>query len=368
MTSRLRVGIVGLSARDGWAARSHLRALRALEGLELVGVCASSLDSTREAARRNDVQFAFDSAEQMARSGEIDLSVVAVKVPRHVELVEPFLEAGVPVLCEWPLAPTSTEAEELAARASGNGVRNFVGLQARSSPQLRFIADLIKSGAIGEVLSTSLLGSGGSWGASTSQRSAYLNEERNGATLLTIPFAHAVDALIAGLGSFREVTASLALGIPRVRVEGSEDVVTRTAPDQVMVHGILESGVAASIHYRGGSSMDMPLFWEINGTRGELCVRGDGGHLQLATLTIRGRLDGSTDLRQLDTPQHYEVESLSPDLGPAYAVGHAYERIRADLQSGSREVPDFEHALQVHRLLDSVRASHESGTRVTLSV
>ena len=69
--------------------------------------------------------------------------------------------------CEWPLGSKLAEAEEIAVRAKQVSARTAVGLQARCSPTVRYVRDLIRDGYVGEVLSTTLVGSaGGGSGAS----------------------------------------------------------------------------------------------------------------------------------------------------------------------------------------------------------
>jgi predicted dehydrogenase len=81
------------------------------------------------------------------------------------------LNAGKPVLCEWPLAMDLAEAEELATSASDRGVRTAVGLQGRSAPAVRYLRDLVADGYIGDVLSTTLVASAGAWGETFLPRS-----------------------------------------------------------------------------------------------------------------------------------------------------------------------------------------------------
>lgn len=51
MTKSIRVGIIGLSAERGWAATAHVPAIRAVPGLELAGLCASTPESGARAAK-----------------------------------------------------------------------------------------------------------------------------------------------------------------------------------------------------------------------------------------------------------------------------------------------------------------------------
>ena len=64
MGKRFRVGIVGLSAKRGWAAAAHLPALRALsDDFDLIGVANSSPASAESAAAAFGLPRAFESAK-----------------------------------------------------------------------------------------------------------------------------------------------------------------------------------------------------------------------------------------------------------------------------------------------------------------
>src|SRR3546814_14164971 len=66
------------------------------------------------------------------------------------------LEAGKHVYCEWPLGRDTDEAAELERFARERGVTHMVGLQARNSPVLAYVRDLIADNAIGTVRSAGL--------------------------------------------------------------------------------------------------------------------------------------------------------------------------------------------------------------------
>ncbi|MFC5635964.1 Gfo/Idh/MocA family protein [Streptomyces bullii] len=357
----LGVGIVGLSADGGWGARGHLPALRAVEGFELRGLTASTPEAAKRSAEKYHVPLAFTDAAELAAHDDIDLVVVAVKVPRHRELIVPALEAGTMVLSEWPLATGPAEAEELASLAERRGVRTAVGLQSRSAPAVRYLRDLIAEGYVGEVLSTTLVGSGGGWGPVVASRTAYTTDRANGATLMTIPFGHTLDALTMCLSGFATVSATTATRRREVRVPETGETLIQTAEDQIAVSGELESGAVASLHYRGGSSRSTNLLWEINGTEGDLVVTGGTGHLQFGQYEIRGARGTDTELSVLPVPDRY---STVPGVSePVSAVAHAYARLRADIEEGTRTVPDFAHAVEHHRLLDRITRAAQTGVR-----
>ncbi|MEU0117036.1 Gfo/Idh/MocA family oxidoreductase [Streptomyces bobili] len=370
LQSPVGVGIIGLSARGGWAARAHVPALEALKGkFELRALSASSAESARAAGKKYGIPLAFGSAEELVRRDEVDLVVVTVKVPHHRRLVEAALHAGKNVLCEWPLANGLAEAEELAGLAARAGVRGFVGLQARASSALRYTRDLVAEGYVGEVLSTSMIASGGAWGPTFSSGSEYLLDRDNGATMLTIPFGHTIDALSTVLGEFTETTATTAVRRPRVTNAETGESTTMTTADQVAVTGVLETGAVASVHYRGGSSRGTNFHWEINGTDGDLIVTAPSGHLQLAPVTLHGARGNDARLTALAVPDSYEcVPSLAGRADePGYALAHAYADLHDDLTEGTRTAPDFGHAVRRHRLLDSIERAATTGERIRLA-
>ncbi|WP_306318570.1 MULTISPECIES: Gfo/Idh/MocA family protein [unclassified Streptomyces] len=353
--SPVRVGIVGLSARRGWASTAHLPALRALPGFEVRALSASSAASARAAAEKHGVPHAFGSAAELAASDEVDLVVVTVKVPDHREIIESALAAGKAVLSEWPLGVGLAEAEKLTALAAERGVRTFTGLQARSAPVVRHLRDLIADGYVGEVLSTSMVASGRGWGAEVPEGAAYLLDRSTGANMLTIPFGHTLDGLTAVLGEVEAVGAATATRRRELTDPGTGTVVRPDVPDQVAFGGVLASGAVASVHFRGGMSRGTNFHWEINGTEGDLVVTGDHGHLQMGEYVIKGARGDDTELAQLAVPERYFEPELAALRGTnAYNVGAAYAQLRRDLADGTSVLPDFAHATRHHRLLDRI--------------
>jgi predicted dehydrogenase len=356
--SRIGVGIIGLSAAGGWAASAHLPALAALDTFELRGLAASTAHSAAVAAEKYGVPLAFSSPRELAQDERIDLVVVAVKVPQHRELVLAALEAGKAVYCEWPLGRDLAEAQEIADAASSRNLRTAVGLQARSAPTFRYLRDLIADGYVGDVLGTSVIASGVNWGATIRPGGEYMLARENGATMLSVPFGHTVDALTMVLGEFEDVTATMGLRRSSTRQAVNGELLFTDVEDQIAVSGTLVNGAVASIHFRGGLSRGTNFLWEINGTDGDLQVTlGAPPIIQFATVSLRGGRDG--EMLPLSVPSEYElVSAFSGREGePGYNVAHGYELLARDLAHGTQTTPDFAHALERHRLLDQIERS-----------
>ena len=360
----IRVGIVGLTPGRSWSARTHLPALRALPGYDVVGVANSSAESSRAAAEALGIPHAFADARQLAGDPDVDLVAVTVRVPLHREPVDAALDARKMVYCEWPLGTDLADAEAMAKHARDVGVRTVVGLQARSAPTIRYVRDLIRGGYVGDVLSTTLIGSISTLGATELQANVYLNDRANGANGLTIPFGHTIDALCWVLGEFREVSATLAIRRPTYVVTETQEVRTRDVDDQIAVSGVLTNGIVVSAHYRGGRSRATNLLWEINGTEGDLRVTAPVGHAQLSELTLRGGRGEDKALSLMEIPTEYRT--VPPELtGPAVTVAEAYARF-AEGPSAADPLPDFDEAVERHRLLHAIERSAATGQRVTL--
>ena len=144
------------------------------------------------------------------------------------------------------------------------------GTQARCAIEIEHLRQLVADGFVGDVLSTTLIGSGGNWSGETVADHSYLFDKANGATMQSIPLAHTLAALVEVLGPFADVSGRLVSRFETVKVIETGEVRPKTVPDQVMANGVLVSGAAVSIHYRGGLSRGTNLLWEINGTKGDI--------------------------------------------------------------------------------------------------
>src|SRR5712691_10942276 len=158
---RIRVGIIGANADRGWAAQAHIPALTSLpDDFEITALSTSRRESADAAGKLFGVSLAFDNHHDLVNSAAVDVVAITVKVPYHFEMAADALNAGKAVYCEWPLGNGLEEAERLAALAEKKGVLAVVGLQARSAPSVAYVHDLIKQGYVGDVLSTTVIGSG----------------------------------------------------------------------------------------------------------------------------------------------------------------------------------------------------------------
>ena len=202
------------------------------------------------------------------------------------------------------------------------------------------------------------------WGATVEERNAYLLDLENGATMLTIPFGHTMAAVRTVLGGIIELSARLASRRTTANVIETGETRPMTSHDQVVVDCLLDNGAPFSIHYRGGMPRGTGLLWEINGSEGDLQVRGENGHAQMVRLSIHGASHADTTLRPLEIPDSY-LAGWPQDPVPGN-VTRVYARMAADLRNGTRTAPTFDDAVALHRLIAAVETAASTGCRVSL--
>jgi predicted dehydrogenase len=368
MTRRFRVGIVGLSAERGWGAAAHIPALRALPDLfEIAGVANTSLASAKAAAAAFSIPSAFENAAQLVASPEIDLVVVTVKVPHHREIVTTALQAGKAIYCEWPLGNGLEETIELARLAAQKKAVAVVGTQAVASPEVEFVRRLVADGYVGDVLSSTYLGSGFTWGNDVVQAEAYAMDSRNGVTLLSVIGGHAISAMQSVLGPIVEVGSVLSQRRQTVRVVETGESIPMQTPDHVMINAVMQSGAPLSLQLRGGLPRGVRLMWEINGTEGDLRLTAANDQIPAINITplrVESGRKGEEGYRELELPRS-RFFGLENSVA-ARNVAAIYSQMAESLSTGSSIAPDFDDAVTTHRVVDAIERADRTGKRVQI--
>ena len=134
----VRSAVIGV----GHLGKHHARILATLAGTTLVAVVdingprAAEVGSTTGAKALGDYRDLF---------GEVDAVSVAVPTELHHEVALPFLERGIAVLVEKPMARTVAEADELIAAAKASGATLAVGQTERYNPAVAAVMPLVTS-------------------------------------------------------------------------------------------------------------------------------------------------------------------------------------------------------------------------------
>ncbi len=132
----LRMAVVGVGA----LGQHHARILASLPGVSLVGVVDTRPERAAEVAARHGTTPYVRAIDVL---DAVDAVTVAVPTLAHVEVALPFLERGVAVLLEKPLAATVEEADRVVAAATRHGAVLAAGHTERFNPAVAAALPLV---------------------------------------------------------------------------------------------------------------------------------------------------------------------------------------------------------------------------------
>ena len=132
----LRVAVIGV----GHLGRHHARILSTLPGVRLIAVVDTNEPRAREIASTYGTAPAYDYRDVLER---VDAVTVAVPTELHASIAVPFLEAGIPVLVEKPMARSLGEADSMIAAAGKSAACLAVGHTERFNPAVEAARSLV---------------------------------------------------------------------------------------------------------------------------------------------------------------------------------------------------------------------------------
>src|SRR5207253_9955492 len=134
----------------GFIGVVHVEALRRL-GVQVHGVVGSSRERAASRARDLGLPPAYESYQAMLDDWRVD--VVHITSPNHLHFphAAAALAAGKHVVCEKPLAMTSSETGELVRLAQATRLVNAVNFNLRFYPICRHLHQLVREGGLGDV-------------------------------------------------------------------------------------------------------------------------------------------------------------------------------------------------------------------------
>jgi predicted dehydrogenase len=358
MADKLRVGIIGASVSGGWGARAHTPGIAHLPDVELKAVATTRQETADASAREFGAEKGYSSFMDLVADSDIDLVSVVVKVPSHYEPTMAAIEAGKNVYCEWPLGRNTAEAEEMTKAAAAKGVLNAVGMQGRLDPTQNYVKKLIADGYLGEVLAVHMTYFRDGVLARPSSRT-WQRDKDLGATTLTIIGGHAIDSITYCLGEFAEVSARVVTRVNQWLATDTNEMLDVTAPDNVLISGVLKSGAVVSAHVGTLPYHGEGYKLEVWGREGQLVMTSPEGP-NIGPMLLSGS-KGPAPLEPMPVPSEYVFVPEDMPKGAPFNIAQIYARTADALKQGqSFNAPTFADAVRHHKLLDAIdRASAE---------
>jgi predicted dehydrogenase len=207
-----------------------------------------------------------------------------------------------------------------------------------------------------------MIGCALNWGPTIDR--AYRANLANGANLLTITGGHTIDVLCYCLGEFPELAAFVVSQRDRIPVEETGGLIAKTAPDQLVVNGIVGDCAVVSFQIRGGMNRGTAFLFEIHGEEGDIQLTATSRASMLRQeLQLKGARGDKKELTELPIPGKYRwvPEGMPPDS--RYNVAQLYMRWAESIRNGRPVSPGFDAAVTRHRLIDAIVRASETGRR-----
>ena len=359
LENKIRIGIIGANANYGWSMRAHLPALLALPEYELTAVCTSNSETAAESAKAYGARLSFHDYQEMVIHPDIDVVSVSVRVPLHHDMVMAALQAGKHVFSEGPLGANLDEAQEMASLARSQGVTNMVGLQARGAPAILHLKELISQGYVGEVLACNMT----MFLPGVLQRGLsmpWMADREKGGNTLTIGAGHAIDALCFCVGEFKEISAKVATQVTEWETSEVGKTVSVNSPDNVLINGTLVGGAVASAHVATIPWHGTGWRMEVYGRDGTLTASSQE-MIQYGNITIHGAHGNETKFAEVPIPDGLTHIPSEVPAGAPFNVAQIYRTLGKAINEGTKTMPDFDFAVDRHKLLAAMEQSSVAG-------
>ncbi|MHC4872022.1 MAG: Gfo/Idh/MocA family protein [Planctomycetota bacterium] len=151
MSSKLKIGVIGLGARGETFARQLYAGGR---DFELFGLCDIDEERTKIFCEYCEIEGAktFTDPDEFLNHPDLDAVIITTPDFRHTELAETAFAAGKHVYLDKPLEVTVDRCRRiLEAEKKSKGV-GFLGFNLREAPARIKTKEIIASGLLGQII------------------------------------------------------------------------------------------------------------------------------------------------------------------------------------------------------------------------
>ena len=364
--AEVRIGLIG----SGYMGKAHALAYRTVPGvfpLSAEPTLELLADVDAATAERAGEAFGFARAtgvwRELVSDPRVDLVDITTPNVLHKEMAFAAIDAGKPVYCEKPLAPTAAECKTLVERAAAAGVKTMVGFNYLKNPITVLAKEIVDSGELGQVhafrgthFEDYMLDPG-------SLVSAWRLDPRSGDGVIVDLASHIVSLARHLVGDIEAVCADRDTVVTERRAAaGESDTQTVEVADQVRTLVRFGGGAKGTIEASWiATGRKMGIVCEITGNKGAL--RFDFERLNELYLYTTGQARGREGFKTILTgPDHQDYANFC--LAPGHQLGfndikviEVRDLIEGLVDGEARPWPDFHEAWQVQRVIDAISAS-----------
>jgi len=367
---KLKIGIIGCG---GIANNKHMPALKRLDSkCEMAAFC----DIIPERAEKAAKEFGASGAKVYTNYQELladkDIDVVHVLTPNvaHCPITVAAFEAGKHVLCEKPMAHTSTDAKMMLDAWKKSGKQFTIGYQNRFRPEMQMLHQSCEQGELGEIYFAKAHAirrrAVPTWGV-------FPNKALQGGGPLIDIGTHALDLTLWCMDNYKpvSVTGSVFYKLGHLAQAAEGNMFGPWDPETYEV----EDSAFGMIKFENGAAIHLEAAWAINmrdsreasttlcGTKAGAEVYSGMSYPQDKLIINRGHNGLLTD-EEICPPGN--VAYFEGGLGEEPGYLEAKQWLEA-IENGTQPLVKPEQAFAVTQILEAIYQSAATGREIVLS-
>ena len=346
----IRIGVVGL----GRVVRErYVPGFRAIDGVELVGVCNSTRQSSERAAAELGIPNIYDNWMDLVEAEEADAVLIGTCAKFHCPVTLAALENGKHVLCETSMAMNAEEAHAMFEAAKANPQLVAHQIPSAFSYQVEpTVQERIASGYLGEVLAIEMQLMTRYFVDPNAPFGRGHNQVQSGYNIGLM--AGWYECLMRMVGPASKVLAMTKIAVPQRRDAGGV-MCAVTVPEHVDILCQMASGPVA--HLRFGSLTGLARRAEgwFFGSEGTLRMEITGRPPLAGLVTLHGGQRGDRQLEQIEIPPEKEAK---------LRVEEAFVNTIRGLEPNTTH--SLEEGVQTIEFVEAVTRSAQSGEAISL--
>lgn len=353
------IAIIGCG---GITLQNHLPGLAMCPDVKVTALCDTDPATLERARQQTGVTVTSTRYEDVVSRDDVQAVIIATPNFTHAPIALAAIRNGKHVLSEKPLALNAADALQMAAEADRAGVRHMTAFTYRFVPAMRYLAHLVKQGAIGQPYhyrSCRLQ----DWG--TRNLGWRQVKKLAGTGELGDMLSHRIDFAHLLVGRMKRLVANTMI-IHHQRQGATSDLddwVAILAEFANGATGVLESSKLASGRNESWRSLD---YAEINGSEASyVFITGQWDKLQTGKV-------GGPGLETIDIPKEFHTWPGSPrDPGKGdplvtFRYDQAWEFIDA-IRNQRPCSPSFHEGAQAQVVMDAAVKSAETRQWIDLN-
>lgn len=146
--SPIRIGIIGAG---WWAVENHIPVLQSIPNVEVTSICGSERNQLEKLQEEFGINFATENHAELLSGPNIDGVIVSSPHNFHHTHAVAALHRGLPVLCEKPMALTSSDATDLVKLVEDKNATFLIPYGWNYTELAKLAKNAVEAGEIGDV-------------------------------------------------------------------------------------------------------------------------------------------------------------------------------------------------------------------------